>query len=66
MLAQLPPGSGPIAGTNTRFRVTKFGGVGDQRSGYTTLMDGGDVDDAQWGSPTINVSQDAVACSSAQ
>jgi hypothetical protein len=23
-------------------------------------VDGGDVDDAQWGSPTINVSQDAV------
>jgi hypothetical protein len=60
VLAQLLPGSGPIAGTNTRFAVTKFGGVGDQRSGYTTLIDGGDVDDAQWGSPTINVSQDAV------
>ena len=60
VLAQLLPGSGPIAGTNTRFAVTKFGGVADQRSGYTTLIDGGDVDDAQWGSPTINVSQDAV------
>jgi Carboxypeptidase regulatory-like domain len=29
VLAQLLPGSGPIAGTNTRFAVTKFGGVGD-------------------------------------
>ena len=60
VLAQLVPGASPIAGTNTRFAVTKFGGVGDQRSGYTTLIDGGDIDDAQWGSPTINVSQDAV------
>lgn len=60
VLAQLLPGSSPIAGTTNRFAVTKFGGVGDQRSGYTTLIDGGDVDDAQWGSPTINVSQDAV------
>ena len=60
VLAQLLPGSGPINSTVNRFAVTKFGGVGDQRSGYTTLIDGGDVDDAQWGSPTINVSQDAV------
>src|SRR6185503_7839760 len=42
------------------FAVTKFGGPADQRSGYTTLVDGGDIDDAQWGSPTINVGQDAV------
>ena len=60
VLAQLLPGSSPITSTTNRFAVTKFGGVGDQRSGYTTLIDGGDVDDAQWGSPTINVSQDAV------
>jgi hypothetical protein len=60
VLAQLLPGSGPINSTVTRFAVTKFGGVADQRSGYTTLVDGGDVDDAQWGSPTINVGQDAV------
>lgn len=60
VLAQLLPGSGPINGTVNRFAVTKFGGVADQRSGYTTLVDGGDVDDAQWGSPTINVGQDAV------
>jgi hypothetical protein len=60
VLAQLLPGSGPITSTVTRFAVTKFGGIADQRSGYTTLIDGGDVDDAQWGSPTINVSQDAV------
>ena len=60
MLAQLLPGSGPMNGTVNRFAVTKFGGVADQRSGYTTIIDGGDVDDAQWGSPTINLGQDAV------
>ena len=60
VLAQLLPGSGPINSTVSRFAVTRFGGVADQRSGYTTLIDGGDVDDAQWGSPTINVGQDAV------
>jgi hypothetical protein len=60
VLAQLLPGAGPISSTVNRFAVTKFGGVADQRSGYTTLVDGGDVDDAQWGSPTINVGQDAV------
>ena len=60
VLAQLLPGSGTINSTVSRFALTKFGGVADQRSGYTTLVDGGDVDDAQWGSPTINVGQDAV------
>jgi len=59
-LAQVLPGSAPINSTINRFAVTKFGGAGDQRSAYTTLIDGGDIDDAQWGSPTINVSQDAV------
>ena len=60
VLAQLLPGAAPINTTVGRFVVTRFGGVADQRSGYTTLVDGGAVDDAQWGSPTINVSQDAV------
>jgi carboxypeptidase family protein len=59
-LAQLLPGSGPINATVNRFALTKFGGPADQRSGYTTLVDGGDIDDAQWGSTTINVGQDAV------
>jgi hypothetical protein len=59
-LAQLLPGSGPLNSTVGRFAVTKFGGPADQRAGYTTLVDGGEIDDAQWGSPTINVSQDAV------
>jgi len=60
VLAQLLPGSGPINSTVGRFATTKFGGVADQRSGYTTLIDGGDIDDAVWGSPTINVSEEAV------
>lgn len=58
-LSQLLPGSGPTAGTG-KFAFTKFGGVADQRNGYTTLIDGGSVDDTDWGSPTINVTQDAV------
>jgi hypothetical protein len=59
-LAQLLPGSGPVNGTVTRFAVTRFGGPADQRSGYSTIVDGGDIDDAQWGSPTMNIGQDAV------
>ena len=59
-LAQLLPGSGPVNGTVTRFAITRFGGPADQRSGYTTIVDGGDIDDAQWGSPTMNIGQDAV------
>jgi hypothetical protein len=59
-LAQLLPGSGPINSTVTRLATTKFGGVADQRSGYTTLIDGGDINDTVWGSPTINVGEEAV------
>lgn len=58
-LAQLLPGSGPN-NQSQRFSTTKFGGVADQRNGYTTLIDGGSIDDAIWGSPTINITQDAV------
>src|SRR4029453_1579206 len=54
-LAQLLPGSGPLNASVTRFASPKFGGAADQRSGFTTLVAGGDVDDAQWGSPTINL-----------
>lgn len=60
VLAQLLPGSGPLTGGSTTFATTKFGGVADQRNGYTTIIDGGDVDDTDWGSPIVNVSQDAV------
>ena len=60
VLAQLIPGSGPLNTTPGRFATTKFGGAGDQRSGFTTMLDGGDVDDTQWGGPTINVTQEGV------
>lgn len=60
VLAQLLPGSGPLNTTPARFATTKFGGAADQRSGFTTMVDGGDVDDTQWGSPTVNVTQESV------
>ena len=60
VMAQLLPGSGPLNSSVTRFATTRFGGMADQRSGFTTLVDGGDVDDAQWGSPVINLTQEAV------
>jgi hypothetical protein len=60
VMAQLLPGSGPLNATVTRSATTKFGGVADQRSGFTTQIDGGDIDDAQWGSPTMNLTQEAV------
>ena len=60
VLAQLLPGAAPLTGVNSRFAVTKFGGLADQRNGYTTVIDGGAVDDATWGSPVINMTQDAV------
>jgi hypothetical protein len=58
VLAQTMPGAAPIP--NGRFGPTKFGGIADQRSGYTTIVDGATIDDATWGSPVINVTQDAV------
>jgi hypothetical protein len=60
VLAQTLPGSAPLTAGNTTFATTKFGGPADQRNGYTTLIDGGSVDDTDWGSPIVNVSQDAV------
>ena len=60
VLAQLLPGSGPLNTTPGRFATTKFGGAGDQRSGFTTMLDGGDLDDTQWGSPTINLTQESI------
>lgn len=59
-LAQTLPGSAPLTAGNTSFATTKFGGPADQRNGYTTIIDGGSVDDTDWGSPIVNVSQDAV------
>ena len=58
VLAQTMPGAAPIP--NGRFGPTKFGGIADQRSGYTTIIDGATVDDAIWGSPVINMTQDSV------
>jgi carboxypeptidase family protein/TonB-dependent receptor-like protein len=58
VLAQLMPGVAPLP--TGRFGPTKFGGIADQRSGYTTIIDGSTVDDATWGSPVINMTQDAV------
>jgi hypothetical protein len=60
VLAQLLPGAAPLTGVNNRFAVTKFGGLADQRNGYTTILDGGAIDDSTWGSPVINMPQDAV------
>ena len=59
-LAQLMPGSGPDNSRVQSFNPTKFGGVGDQRNGFTTIIDGGDVDDVILGSTTMNFPQEAV------
>jgi hypothetical protein len=59
-LAQLLPGTGPDNSRVQYFNPTKFAGVADQRNGFTTVIDGGDVDDAIWGSTTMNFTQDAV------
>ena len=56
-LAQTMPGATPSYG---KFARVRFGGPADQRNGYTTIVDGGDLDDAIWGDPTVNISQDAV------
>jgi hypothetical protein len=57
-LAQTMPGAAP--NYISKFSRVKFGGPADQRNGYTTIVDGGDLDDAIWGDPTVNISQDAV------
>lgn len=62
VVAQNMPGAASTTNlaTTNRFSVTKFGGVADQSSGYTTLIDGAAIDDATWGAPVINMSQDAI------
>jgi hypothetical protein len=60
VLAQLMPGAGPVRG-QALFATTKFGGIADQRFGYLTLVDGGDLHEPIWGHPSINLSQDSVA-----
>jgi hypothetical protein len=59
-LAQLLPGSGPDNSRVQYFNPTKFGGAADQRNGFSTMIDGGSVDDAIWGSTTMNISQESV------
>lgn len=58
-LAQLMPSTTPN-NLGQKFAIIQFGGPADQRNGYTTIIDGGDIDDAIWGNPTINIPQDAV------
>jgi hypothetical protein len=63
VLAQLLPGTKPAGQSGTGSltgTVTNFGGIADPRNGFTTLIDGGVVDDAIWGSPVINFGQDAI------
>ena len=59
VLAQLLPGAAPAR--SGQFAITKFGGPGNQRFGYITLVDGGDLHEPIWGHPSINLSQDSVA-----
>ena len=59
VLAQLMPGAAPARAG--QFAITKFGGPGNQRFGYITLVDGGDLHEPIWGHPSINLSQDSVA-----
>jgi hypothetical protein len=54
VLAQLMPGAAPLTGVNSRFAVTKFGGVADQRNGLSStsfLIRTGarDARQIQWG-----------------
>ncbi|MCX6551753.1 MAG: TonB-dependent receptor, partial [Acidobacteria bacterium] len=58
-LAQLLPSAAPDQ-RPSRFATTKFGGAADQRNSFTTIIDGGDIDDVIQGVPTINMAQDAV------
>ena len=44
-LAQLLPGSAPDNSRTQYFNPTKFAGVADQRNGFTTVIDGGAIDD---------------------
>lgn len=62
VIAQTMPGSSTMTnmGVYPAFNVTKFGGVADQRSGNSTILDGAPIDDPIWGSPVINMSQDAI------
>ena len=66
VLAQLPHARAADAGRDAEHRRSRSSpssssaASADQRNGYTTIIDGGDIDDATWGNPTINIPQDAV------
>ena len=62
VVAQNMPGAAATNNMNSsdRYSVTKFGGVTDQSSGFTTLVDGAPIDDPTFGAPVINMSQDAI------
>ena len=57
-LATLVPGAGRST-TPTGRRGLQIGGS-DSRYNYTTIIDGGDVDDDIWGSPVQNFMQDSI------
>jgi hypothetical protein len=57
-LATLVPGAGRTT-TVTGLRGLQIGGS-DSRYNYTTIIDGGDVDDDVWGSPVQNFMQDSI------
>ena len=59
-LAQLLPGAGPDNSRTQFFNPTRFAGVADQRNGFTTVIDGGAIDDAIWGSTVMNFTQEGV------
>jgi hypothetical protein len=57
-LAALVPG----AGRNTSVTGTQplqIGGA-DSRYNYTTVIDGGDIDDDIWGAPVMNIDEDSI------
>lgn len=58
-LAQLLPGAGMQNGPQS-FLTTRFGGAADQRNSFTTVIDGGTINDSIWGATISNVTQDAV------
>lgn len=59
-MAQILPGSSPDNSKAQAFVVTKFGGAADQRNAFTTIFDGGAIDDSIWGSTLMNVTQEGV------
>ena len=59
-LAQLLPGTGVNNTQGSAFITTRFGGAALQKNAFTTLIDGGSVDDAIGGGTRVNVSQDLV------